>query len=108
LCLQSLVGASYKARICAIFPYLARLLTENTIDLKWSQILEEKWHLNPKESPYSQQLDAIVGSSKKIVEIEIFLGDFKMDINGNLKKLIIISISPTVAFVLYLASCKLS
>ena len=104
LCVQNLVGASYKARICATFPYLTKLLAENTVDLTWSQILKEKWHLNPKESPYSKHLDAIIGSSKKIVEIEKILDDLKTDIHGNPEKLVILSIAPTVALVIYLVS----
>ena len=104
LSVKSLVGASYKARICATFPYLAKLLAENIVDLRWSQILNENWHLNPEDSPYSQHLDAIIGSSKKVVEIEKILDDLKTDVRGNPEKLVILSIAPTVAFILYLVS----
>ena len=107
LAVQNLVGASYKARVCATFPYLTRLLAEGTVDLTWSQILDNKWHLNPQQSPYSQNLDAIIGSSKKIVEIEKILDDLKTDIHGNPEKLVILSIAPTVALIIYLVSSKM-
>ena len=108
LAVQNLVGASYKARVCATFPYLTRLLAEGTVDLTWSQILDNKWHLNPQQSPYSQNLDAIIGSSKKIVEIEKILDDLKTDIHGNHEKLVILTIAPMVALIIYLVSSKWS
>jgi len=56
--------------------------------------------------PYSYNLNTIIESSKKIVEIEKILDDLKTNIHGNPKKLVILSIAPMVALIIYLVSSK--
>ena len=102
LSVKNLVGASYKARICATFPYLIKLLEDGVVDLTWDEITRNKWHTNPEESPYAIHIDDIIRSGRKTRVIERILNMQDVDIHGDPEKLVVLSISPTIAFILWI------
>ena len=62
LSVKNLVEVSYKARICAIFPYLIKLLENEIVDLTWNKITKNKWHINSEKSSYVIHIDDIIRS----------------------------------------------
>ena len=102
LCVNNLVEASYKTRICAIFSYLIKLLKKEVVDLIWNQIIKNKWHINSEKSSYVIHVDDIIRFRQKIRVIERILNLQNVDVHDDSEKLIVFLISSMIIFILWL------
>jgi hypothetical protein len=85
------VNTYYRSRVCATFPALASLTDKNGELLKltyeeWDEKIKTKeWKAGTASDPYFTNLDAIVKSSGKLVEVAKMLDKFDTTVDGENK-----------------------
>jgi hypothetical protein len=86
------VNTFYRSRVCATFPALVNLQDTDGNFLKltndeWiEKVTSKAWRPGTNSDPYFSNLDAIVKSSGKIIEIRKMLDDFNKRLDGEHKR----------------------
>jgi len=97
------ISVAHKLRLTASIPALARLNLENHVDLTAGEMNSKKWHTD-EDNPYLKNLQELVVSSDKIRRIGKIIDRLGRDVDGRPEKLLIMSMSPVVAYIITLAS----
>ena len=96
---------AFKLRTIATFPYLAKKLRDYHLKLTWLERIQNSW-LSDNTNPYVKHLDKIIESSSKLVSLKGVLDEMTTDYQGRPEKLLIMSYSPVVCYLVKLVCNK--
>lgn len=97
------ISVAHKLRIAASIPALARLNVEDHIELTGDEMRSAQWYTD-EDNPYVKNLQELVDSSNKIRRIGEIVDRLGRDVDGRPEKLLIMSMSPVVAYIITKAS----
>ncbi|KAI9750294.1 MAG: hypothetical protein M4579_006527 [Chaenotheca gracillima] len=99
--LGAYMSLAFTLRLISTVPFLVRLSHDRGMSMTGSELKANNWVTTDQGNPYVENLETIVKSSPKLRALGDIVAKLGQDVDGNPEKLVVMSFSPVIAFVVY-------